>query len=495
MRKLFFLIFFLCPLAAAGADAPSQAGSLPLQNWVEQQLELPSLDGSLWGGIAVYADAPDSPLFEKLADTRLTPASALKLVTTAAALELLGPYYRFRTYLYAEHTPDENGNINGSVYIRGGGDPTLGSSRVTGAEDYTEVLATWVEALQKAGITRINGDIIADESLFEGPSIAAKVNWENIGNYFAAPASPLSFHDNLFSIRFKPQPFSNRKAEVDEITPQVEGLSIESFVTTDGKIKDDNAYIYGAPGQNQLKIFGTIPTNLNGFTIKGALPDPALFTAQSLKKALEEKGITVSGKAVTSDKWPDYESMTPLHIYQSPFLKDIVVIVNKRSFNLYAEMLLRTLAVAEGKKGSIENGLAVLNRFLKDNKIASEKEAVIYDGSGLSRDNLLTPRVLVNTLNFMAKSPNFDEYYKSLATPDDRGDLLLLRYFLEPQKKVNEVRVKGGTLDNTKTLAGYVYDKNGRLISFAFMANNLAGKDEGLFRLHENIIKKLLEEK
>ena len=174
-------------------------------------------------------------------------------------------------------------------------------------------------------------------------------------------------------------------------------------------------------------------------------------------------------------------------------LKDIIVIVNKRSFNLYAEMLLRQLALQAGKKGSLQNGLEELKKFLQKNKLATSSDAVIYDGSGLSRDNMLTPRVLVNTLSFMTQSPHFAYYYQSLATPDDRGDLLLLRYFLKPKHQVQDVRIKGGTIDGVKAVAGYVPDKNGNPIAFAMMANNLASKDETLLRIHENIIKQLLQ--
>ena len=482
MRRLLLptLLFFPALLAAQ-----------PLQENVYQQIQIPALKGALWGGLAAYADAPNQELFAIEADTRLTPASTLKLLTTAAALELLGPNYRFETKLYAQ-TSAENGILKGNLFVRGGGDPTLGSTRTTGGETYKTVLQKWVQSLKAAGITHIEGNIVADVSLFEGPSIPPKVNWANIGNYFAAPASPLCFNDNLFLIHFESQPRANQRVAVKSIEPQVENLTLESFVTTDGKTKQDDAYVYGGPDQYNLQIFGTIPTSLAGFTIKGALPSPALFTVQSLKKTLEENGITVTGKAELLFNEPDYTTMQLLHTYKSPLLKDIVLVVNKRSFNLYAEMLLRALAVHKGQKGSVENGLTVLQQFLKQHKIATEKEAVIYDGSGLSRDNLVSPRVLVNTLNFMAKSPHFEHYYKSLATPDDRGDLLLLRHFLKPLKKIDEVRLKGGTIDNTKALAGYVHDQNGRLISFVFMANNLAGKDEQLFRVHENLIKTLL---
>ena len=184
--------------------------------------------------------------------------------------------------------------------------------------------------------------------------------------------------------------------------------------------------------------------------------------------------------------------MEQLHVYNSPELKDIIVIINKRSFNLYADMLLRHLALAQGQTGSIQNGLKALRQFLLENKIAGATDTMIYDGSGLSRDNMITPRALTNTLNFMAASPYFEYYYKSLATPDDRGDLLILRRFLKPKHQVEDVRIKGGTIDGVKAVAGYVHDKDGRLISFAIMANNLVSRDENLWRAHEDIIKELL---
>ena len=473
---------------------PSFLFSQILQNSVQKELAQPVLNGAIWGGVAAYADHfSSSPLFSIQADTRLTPASTLKLLTTAAALELMGPHHRFETKLYIAATPNDKGILNGNIYIRGGGDPTLGSTRVPGAETYQAVLQKWVDIIEKAGIKKINGAVIADESLFEGPSLPSKFNWANIGNYFAAPASALCFNDNLFVIHFKPQKNGNQPVEVDSITPAVKGLSLKSFVTSDAKTKEDNAYVYGGPKQYNLQIFGTVPTSLKGFSIKGALPDPALFAAQELTQALAKRNITVSQAPRTISIEPNYTKMKLLHTYQSPELKEIVRIVNQRSFNLYAEILLRQLAVQEGKKGSIQNGLDTLMHFLKRNKIATQEETAIFDGSGLSRDNLVTPNTLLRTLTYMAKSPHFDYYYQSLATPNDRGDLLLLRRFLKPQNKVQQVRVKGGTIDNVKALAGYVHDQNGRLVAFVFMANNLGPKDESLFRIHENIIKQLLE--
>lgn len=480
MKYFYLLIFLFFPLFS---------GAQGLQTYVQARLQHPVLLGAWWGGYAAYDDAT---IFSVQADTRFTPASTLKLLTTAAALETFGPHHRFETRLYAQTSPDEQGVLHGNLYLQGGADPTLGSTRVTGGETWQTVATRWARAVKQAGITRVEGDLIADESAFEGPSIPNKVNWENMGNYYAAPASPLCFNDNLFEIHFKPQPRADRPAEVEKTVPQVPGLTLKSFVTTDGKTKKDNAYAYGAPNQYEMELYGTIPTNFTGFTIKAALPNSARFAAETLHNALRTEGIAVGGHTATTRTAPDYTTMTLLDTYQSPELKDIVVIVNKRSFNLYAEMLLRNLALHAGKKGSVQNGLDELYAFLKKNNLANEKTAVLYDGSGLSRDNLVTPKTLVNTLLFMSKSPNFSYYYNSLATPDDRGDLLLLRKFLKPQKRVQEVRVKGGTIDGVKALAGYTHDRDGRLIAFALMANNLVSKDEALFRIHEDIIKRLL---
>ena len=480
MKYFYLLVFLFFPFFSGAQD---------LQTYVQARLQHPVLNGAWWGGYAAYNDAT---IFSVQADTRFTPASTLKLLTTAAALETFGPHHRFETRLYAQTTPDEQGVLRGNLYLKGGADPTLGSTRVTGGETWQAVATRWARAVKQAGITRVEGNLIADESAFEGPSIPNKVNWENMGNYYAAPASPLCFNDNLFEIHFKPQPRADRFAEVEKTVPQVPGLTLKSFVTTDGKTKKDNAYAYGAPNQYEMELYGTIPTNFTGFTIKAALPNSARFAAEALHNALRAEGIAVGGHAAITQTAPDYTAMTLLDTYQSPELKDIVVIVNKRSFNLYAEMLLRNLALHAGKKGSVQNGLDELYAFLKKNNLADEKTAVLYDGSGLARDNLVTPKTLVNTLLFMSKSPNFSYYYNSLATPDDRGDLLLLRKFLKPQKRVQEVRVKGGTIDGVKALAGYTHDKDGRLIAFALIANNLASKDEALFRIHEDIIKRLL---
>ena len=228
-------------------------------------------------------------------------------------------------------------------------------------------------------------------------------------------------------------------------------------------------------------------------TIRASLPDAPQLLLDLWHEQLEKDGVAVEGTNILLETAPDYESMQRLFTHQSPALKDILYIVNKRSFNFYAEMLLRMLAVQAGEKGSISNGIQQIHAFLQRHGIPSDN-LIIYDGSGLSRDNQITAQILLEVLQQMTFDPNFAYYYETLATPDDRGDLLLLRRFLRPFNRVKDVHVKGGTLDGVKAQAGYVKDKNGRLIAFVFIANNLLDKNEDINRFYEALIKMLLQQ-
>lgn len=483
MKKYLFFLFFI------GAGVLQ---AQPLNTAVEAFLQNKVLDGAMWAGYASYPGGEE--LFSINPDVRMAPASTLKLITSAAALDAFGPFHRFETKIYTDNEPNEKGILTGNIYIQGGADPTLGSSRVKGSLDLADLMRLWVSKIKQAGIKQINGHIYADESLFEGPVLPIKTNWENMGNYYAAPASPLTIHDNMMKIYFKPQPKFYAPVEVSHTVPAIENLSIKSFVTTDPKNRKDNAYVYAAPKQYDLQIYGTIPDNKAGYSIGAAMPDPGLFAAAYFKNQLEENGIRVQGEALTLSQAPDYSVMQRVHTQLSPELKDIIYIVNKRSFNLYAELLLRQLAVKAGKKGSVKNGLAELESFLARNNIRTDN-IKIYDGSGLSRDNMITARTMTQILNVMTTRPYFKYYYDSLADPNDRGDLLLLRRFLRPAKRIDYVRVKGGTIDGVKGFGGYVKDKRGNLIAFTVLANNLLSKtDESVYRIHENIIKLLLQE-
>ena len=461
-----------------------------IQPFVNTRLENSVLDGAWWGGLAIYTNNPQEEIFSVNPDLRLTPASTLKLLTTAAALETFGPHHRFKTRLYASSLPDEKGILKGDLYLQGGGDPTLGSKRVTGAETWQAVVSKWAKAVKKAGIKQVEGNIYADVSAFEGPSIAPKVNWENIGNYYAAPVSPLCFNDNSFKIFFKPQPLGAKRAEVSYTDPEIAQLKLKSFVTTDAKNKRDNAYVYGAPKQYEMEIYGTIPTNFTGFSIQAAMPDPALFAAQSLHNALREEGIAVGGHAKTLSDAPDYTRMTLLHTYQSPELKDIIVIVNKRSFNLYADTLIRVISAYNEGSGSSGEGVRKVKEFLESLGIDTANFDV-FDGSGLARDNIVDCKITVEMLEKVLDKPYGEVFLNSLPVagdPDDNGTMSRrLRY----STAAFEAFVKTGSLDRVRAVAGYTKDHNGRRIAFCSIVNNYSGRMRGVDEVHDDFIGKL----
>ena len=473
------LLLYTLPLAAELSDQ------------VQALADRPVLQGASWAAVAQYAEGES--IFSIQPQLRLAPASTLKLLTSAAALDAFGPMHCFETPVYADALPDKDGVLKGSLYIRGGGDPTLGSARVTGSLSAPDLLKNWSRQIRARGIKKITGHIYTDSSLFSGPSLPDKTNWQNMGNYFAAPATALAFNDNSFEITFTPQSQDRASVAVQSVWPEIEGLKIRSFVTASATDQRDNAYVYAAPGQYDIEIYGTVPTShLQGQRIKAALPDAPQLLADMLLQQLEEDGVVVEGGAISLETAPDYTNMHLLFTHRSPLLKDIIYIVNKRSFNFYAEMLLRMLAVQAGRSGSIAEGINQLYAFLQKNGISTEN-VLLYDGSGLSRDNQITAQTLVDVLLLMAKRPYFKYYYESLATPDDRGDLLLLRYFLRPFKRTQDIHVKGGTIDGVKAQAGYAKDRRGQLVAFAFIANNLVAKNESINRFYESLLKLLLQ--
>ncbi len=481
MRTFFTFLFCFFFTSLSATDLTSQVYALA---------QRPVLKGSSWAAVAAHTQG--EMLFSVQPDLRLAPASTLKLLTSAAALETFGPDHRFETRIYQEGIIDENGTLNGHLYIRGGADPTLGSDRTAGSMKWPQLLQLWSEKIRSAGIKKINGNIYADISLLEGISLPTKTNWQNMGNYFAAPVSALTFNDNSFKITFSAQPKHGAPMQVKSFFPQTEGLKIRSFVTADSQNPKDEAYVYAAPHQYDMEIHGTLPTSLlKEYTISAALPDPAQLCTDLLISQLEQDHIAVSGGAILLENMPDYSTMRLIYTHKSPPLKDIIYIVNKRSFNLYAETLLRHLALHAGKKATAHAGIEALKDFLKKNGISTDN-ILIYDGSGLSRDNQITAQVLLDVLQFMTRSKHFSHYYHSLATLDDRGDLLLLKRFLAPVKRTQDIHVKGGTIDGVKAQAGYVKNKDGQLIAFAFITNNIIEKGENINRFYEDLLKLLL---
>ncbi|MCL2888696.1 MAG: D-alanyl-D-alanine carboxypeptidase/D-alanyl-D-alanine-endopeptidase [Elusimicrobia bacterium] len=450
---------------------------------VTPPLENSALQNSSYSFYAKYVDGDN--IISVNPDLRLTPASTVKLFTTAAALSLLGPDKTFKTRLYYDGKKNIFGTLKGNIYIAGGGDPALGSSRINNNAGADAVLSAWADAIKNAGIKKIAGAVYADNSYFEGLSTPRKFTWEDIGNYYGAAADALNFNDNSFKIYFKPAAAPGAATDIARTEPEVPGLTIKNHVMTSDN-PADNAYIFGAPGKQEIEIYGTIPAVNYEYAINAALPNPPLFTAHSLVKALAARGVKTAGGAKISENNIDYTDKKLLYELTSPSILEIINIINKKSVNLYAEVLLKQLAATFGRRADTESGVDVVMKFLEAHGIDTQDTA-LYDGSGLSQANFTNAKTIVALLEMMTKEENFELFYNSLIIPVE-GEKKYFARVLANSPALQTARIKTGTNTNARAYAGYVKDKQGRLIAFCFIVNNYIVKTPDISAIFDKLI-------
>ena len=405
-------------------------------------------------------------------DLSLMPASTLKLVTTATALEVLGRRYTFKTKLeYSGNIDTTNKVLNGNVYIRGGADPTLGSVHYDKQKKYSFV-NTWVNILKSNKIQSVEGLIVADASKYGSEIAPPKWAWEDIGNYYGAGANGLTAFDNLYEVYFKSPQLPNKLTKIIRQEPKIPGLVVYNEVRS-SNIRKDEAYIFGAPYRYLQIIRGTIPKGRGEFKIKGAIPDPAYYFAWYFREQLKKNSIEVKKKATTirlNELAGDtlIERRNHLHTLYSPPLYSIVNIVNKKSINLFAEHLLNEIGYKLKKDGSNSVGRKEIMTFWKY-KGMDVDGLHIHDGSGLSRSNSITARQLVFLLKYMKNSKNFKVFYESLPVAGKSGTL---RTVGRKTSAEGVVRAKSGSIGLVRAYAGYVTTKGGRELAFSMNITN-----------------------
>ena len=322
MRKtLLPLVLLLLSATAFAGDVNSRIKSLA---------SAPGIKNASWG-LSVKDAVTGKTVAERNPRLNLVPASSLKLVVTAAALEKLGPEKTFPTELFRDGTIS-NGFLNGNIYIIGGGDPSLGSQLLKGAQPLEKVFETWTSALKAAGIKVINGAVVGDGTAFKSVQPGSWA-WEDIGNYYAAQPSALTVNDGLYKLYLKPSEMVGGEAAVLRTEPYMEGLKFENYMKTGPAGSGDNGYIYAFPGQDSAVLRGTIPQGAAEFAIKGALPDSAIFAARAFNAYLMKAGINSNKKPFSGAPFTGDE-LFPVARTESVPLKEVVRVTNKRSFNL-----------------------------------------------------------------------------------------------------------------------------------------------------------------
>jgi D-alanyl-D-alanine carboxypeptidase/D-alanyl-D-alanine-endopeptidase (penicillin-binding protein 4) len=415
-------------------------------------------------------------IYDYRSKTSIVPASTLKLVTTATALELLGPDFCFETKLEIDGTIGTDSILTGNLFIHGGGDPTLGSN----CFENNEFLDKWVEMVKKAGIKMIKGRVIADASLFDDEGVNPKWTWEDIGNYYAAGAYGIAYLDNTLRITLRSD-ILGYKPEIVKITPEIPGLSIDNQLLSTN-ITYDSAYFYGAPHSNNRSIYGEIPAFRTAFIVKGDIPNPGLLLAQHFNEKLEKAGITIS--IPPTDNVSVTTKREVIYTHLSPSLSEIVTEINIHSNNLYAEHLFKYLALKNNKKATSNGAIQVVKSFWKSKGLPVD-QLFMYDGSGLSPVNAVSANFFVDLLLYMnTKSNNKDAFFNSLPVAGESGTLSSL---LKNTPLQGKVHAKSGTISRVKCYAGYV-DANDKKYVFALMVNNANGNSKAVTKKIEKFL-------
>ncbi len=472
---LLILSVFLLQATSISALAQNTAALQRLQQELKTMRTSPALQHANWGFMLRSAQT-GKVLAEADGNRTLITASTMKLVTTGAALGILGEEFTFTTALEYDGELKPDGTLTGNLYIKGGGDPTLGSSRIKGAPTATNLMQIWVHELSKAGIRSIQGSVVGDGEIFEENILPKAWQWSDIGNYYGAGASGLNINENFYSIIFRPGKV-DQPATILRVEPAVAGLDLDNHVLTGKAGSGDNAYIFGAPGSNYRYVQGTIPAGAAEFEVKGSLPDGALLCAQMLQAELNRQQIPVAQPATTTSQLKRSNGSitgkrTQVYTHTSPPLKDIVYQINLKSLNLYAEAVLKMIGLKNGGEGSTSAGTKAVADYWQKKGLNTQAGFFMEDGSGLSTTNSLTPAHFTELCRIASNEPYFPTFWASLPVAGVSGTLANLA---KGTSAHGNVRAKSGTLTRVMCYSGYVKTKTGETLCFSMMANKYDG--------------------
>jgi serine-type D-Ala-D-Ala carboxypeptidase/endopeptidase (penicillin-binding protein 4) len=392
----------------------------------------------------------------------LATASTLKTITSITAFNILGKDFQYQTQFGYSGTISADGTLNGDLIIKGSGDPTLGSWRYDGHKE-NEILNQMVTAVQKAGIKKINGRVIGDDSIFGTQSIPDGWIWMDVGNYYGAGTSGLCWRENQFDIKLKTGA-ADTPIGVIKTVPATPYLNFKSELLNAPSGTGDNAYGYLPVGNNLMYLRGTYAADQTKKSISVAIPDPAFDAAFRLADTLKRLGIIVSGEpesvlTLNAKGLPLPAITNTLGTILSPTLNKIIFWLNQKSINLYAEQLLKTMAWKSGKVALTANGVEVEQDFWKARGIDPLSINVV-DGSGLSPGDRVTTLTMATIMQSAKKETWFPDFYESLPV-------------------YNNMKMKSGSILNVLTYAGY-HTHNGRELCFSIMVNNYNGSSRGV---------------
>lgn len=442
---------------------------------IDELLERRQVAQSFWG-LCIYDLERDSLLYSRNPGHAFLPASNQKLLTTAAALDLLGSTYRYETTLTFDGTTQDS-VMQGDLRLEGSGDPTFGSTEVGGRDP----LQDWAERLSEMGVRRIEGRLIGDDNAFHDWPYPDGWNVNYLtrqkGRQMGLSAGGLSYHDNVVPLRIEAtQPGQPPDADVN---PQGV-LSIRNQAVTSERWRGSTLMVNRTFSTNDVVLTGSVSRSYHGVR-SVPVSDPTAFTLRVFRQRLREAGIETDLKLVDIDALETSPSGgEPLFVELSPPLSEIVEVINKESNNFYAEQVFRTY----GWGGSFRGGARRTETFLRRAGIDTQPLS-INDGSGLSRKDLLTPWAVMELLAYMHEHPASDSFFASLPRGGERSTTLEYRLSGLP------VWAKTGSLAFVRALSGYLERPDGGRVAFAMFANNYTGPSYQITRTMNDVVEVL----
>jgi len=442
-------------------------------------------------GVKIASLNTGKVIYEQDADKYFMPASNMKNFTIATAMEKLGPDFKFVTRVFAATVPDSNGTIKGDLRILGGGDISISTAffgtSPTDPETYYKGIDRLVDAIAAAGVRKINGNIVGDESFFKGFYIPPTWEWDDLQWYYGAEVSALPINDNAIDISVKPSKELN-SCIVTISPPNNLFQIINNCVTTSGN--ERRLAVNKRIDRNIIEVAGTMPVSDKGFNGSITVTHPAELFVAILKQRLEKRGIIVKGepKVRTTD---GEATSTPKEItkLESVPFSEIAAKTMKPSQNLYTETILRIVGEVESARSYAQTspvvgvcvngcirpdsdvlGLGIVKRFLSSTGIPADA-VVQYDGCGMSRHDLITPSSVVTLYTYMAKQSRYAQAWKDALSIGGVDGTLASRF--KGTAAAGNIRGKTGTIDQVSALSGYMTTLGGEPVVLSILVNDV----------------------
>ncbi len=436
--------------------------------------------------LSVVSVKSKEPLFRYKASKLLKVASNMKLLTTAVALTYLGSDFKFETSLFKKGQLSTDGIFTGDIILKGSGDPNISGRFYAG--NISTIPEKWADAVEGIGINVLNGDIIADDTLFDREFICSSWPKNQLSNWYCAQISALSFNDNCVDVTILPGQKDGSKVSV-QLNPHTDYVEvINSCKTTSVKSK----HLYSL-----FREIGTNKIFLNGYFWKGAgkqkawvtVDNPSLYLVSFFKDILKKRGIKVNGQVRLYDvnNESGYDEAEKL-VSTFSTIKQTVDVTNSRSQNFYAEQLLKTFGACDGKQGTFLSGINIMKKLLSTLGHNSD-EYFIADGSGLSKKNMLTAEIITDLLCFMHEHKSGKIFIESLAVSGTKGTL---KKRLKEKLYKTKIKAKTGYIAGASSLSGYVETFKGELLAFSILVNDFNVSNRKIKKLQDSVCKVLV---